>query len=186
VFNPATGEQESEVRLASKTDLDNTVEIAKKAFETWSLKPSLQRARIIFKFKELIEKNSEELTNLIVREVYQDGSKDTVLVEKANHSIDIPVNRHVLLEFVCPGHVTKRVAFNTDIPLSLQNIPFFDLVVELVEVDFLNSLENKDELKTLMDFPIGYIKFDIASNNWYNSQLSFTKTINKLIKKSLK
>ena len=37
-----------------------------------------------------------------------------------------------------------------------------------------------------MDFPIGYIKFDVASNNWYNSQLSFTKTINKLIKKSLK
>lgn len=127
-----------------------------------------------------------ELTNLIVREIYQDGSKDTVLVEKANHSIDIPVNRHVLLEFVCPGHVTKRVAFNTDIPLSVQRIPFFDLVVELIELDFLNSLENKDELKTLMDFPIGYIKFDVASNNWYNSQLSFTKTINKLIKKSLK
>ena len=107
-------------------------------------------------------------------------------MEKANHSIDIPVNRHVLLEFVCPGHVTKRVAFNTDIPLSVQRIPFFDLVVELIELDFLNSLENKDELKTLMDFPIGYIKFDVASNNWYNSQLSFTKTINKLIKKSLK
>ena len=127
-----------------------------------------------------------ELTNLIVREVYQDGSKDTVLVEKANHSIEIPVNRHVLLEFVCPGHVTKRVAFNTDVPLALHKIPFFDLVVELIELDFLNSLKNKDELKTLMDFPIGYIKFDVASNNWYNSQLAFTKTINKLIKKSLK
>ena len=32
VFNPATGEQESEVRLASKTDLDGAVKIAKKAF----------------------------------------------------------------------------------------------------------------------------------------------------------
>ena len=47
VFNPATGEQETEVRLASKSDLNETVEVAKKAFETWSLKPSLQRARII-------------------------------------------------------------------------------------------------------------------------------------------
>ncbi|MDA9234207.1 aldehyde dehydrogenase family protein, partial [Candidatus Pelagibacter sp.] len=54
VFNPATGEQESEVRLASKADLDQAVEIAKKAFETWSLKPSLVRARVMFKFKELI------------------------------------------------------------------------------------------------------------------------------------
>ena len=76
VFNPATGEQESEVRLASRSDLDSTVEVAKKAFETWSIKPALQRARIIFKFKELIEKNSDELTKLIVSEhgkVYEDA-----------------------------------------------------------------------------------------------------------------
>ena len=47
VFNPATGEQESEVKLASKSDLDKVVEIAKKAFETWALKPALQRARAV-------------------------------------------------------------------------------------------------------------------------------------------
>ena len=58
IFNPATGEQESEVRLASKADLDQAVEVAQKAFETWSLKPALQRARVMFKFKELIEKNA--------------------------------------------------------------------------------------------------------------------------------
>ena len=76
VFNPATGEQEKEVRLASKSDLDQAVVIAKKAFDEWSLKPSLQRARIMFKFKELIEKNSDELTQLIVAEhgkVYEDA-----------------------------------------------------------------------------------------------------------------
>ena len=76
VFNPATGEQEKEVRLASKEDLDQTVIAAKKAFEEWSLKPSLVRARVIFKFKELIEKNSDELTKLIVSEhgkVYEDA-----------------------------------------------------------------------------------------------------------------
>ena len=59
VFNPATGEQESEVRLALKSDLDQAVEVAKKAFESWSLTPALQRARVMFKFKELIEKNSD-------------------------------------------------------------------------------------------------------------------------------
>ena len=76
VFNPATGEQEKEVRLASQNDLDQAVVIAKKAFETWSIKPSLQRARIMFKFKELIEKNYDELTKLIVSEhgkVYEDA-----------------------------------------------------------------------------------------------------------------
>ncbi len=76
VTNPATGEQESEVRLASKFDVDKAVEVAKKAFESWSQKPALQRARIIFKYKELIEKNSDELTKLIVSEhgkVYEDA-----------------------------------------------------------------------------------------------------------------
>ena len=76
IFNPATGEQESVVKLATKSDLDNTVEIAKKAFETWSLKPPIQRARVMFKFKELIEINSDEITKLIVSEhgkVYDDA-----------------------------------------------------------------------------------------------------------------
>ena len=76
VFNPATGEQKSEVLLANKSDLNKAVDIARKAFETWSLKPALQRARVMFKFKELIEKNSEELTELIVSEhgkVYEDA-----------------------------------------------------------------------------------------------------------------
>ena len=76
VFNPATGEQESEVRLASKSDLNQAVEIANKAFKTWSLIPALQRARVMFKFKELIEKNSDQLTKLIVSEhgkVYEDA-----------------------------------------------------------------------------------------------------------------
>ena len=68
VFNPATGDQESEVRLANKTDLDHAVKVAQKAFETWSSKPALQRARVMFKFKELIEKNADELTKLIVSE----------------------------------------------------------------------------------------------------------------------
>jgi malonate-semialdehyde dehydrogenase (acetylating)/methylmalonate-semialdehyde dehydrogenase len=76
VFNPATGEETSKVNLASKTDIDFAVEKAKKAFKDWSNKPPVVRARVLFKFKELIEKNSDELTKLIVSEhgkVYDDA-----------------------------------------------------------------------------------------------------------------
>jgi len=76
VFNPATGEQTSEVNLASKADVDLAVQKAKQAFTDWSRKPPAQRARIIFKFKELIEKNLDEITKLIVSEhgkVYEDA-----------------------------------------------------------------------------------------------------------------
>jgi len=76
IFNPATGEQISEVNLASKVDVDLAVQKAKQAFTDWSRKPPAQRAKIIFKFKELIEKNSDELTKLIVSEhgkIYEDA-----------------------------------------------------------------------------------------------------------------
>ena len=76
VFNPATGEQSAEVNLASTKDVNEAIASAKNAFESWSNKPPLQRARIMFKFKELIEKNADELTKIIVSEhgkVYEDA-----------------------------------------------------------------------------------------------------------------
>jgi len=76
VFNPATGESNFKVNLASKTDVDLAVEKAKIAFTDWSNKPPITRARVLFKYKELIEKNSDELTKLIVAEhgkVYDDA-----------------------------------------------------------------------------------------------------------------
>ena len=56
VFNPATGEVSAKVNLATKKDVDDVVEISSKAFIKWSQVPPLQRARILFKFKDLIEK----------------------------------------------------------------------------------------------------------------------------------
>ena len=110
VFNPATGEQESEVILASKADLDGAVEIAQKAFETWSLNPPLQRARIMFKFKELIEKNFDELAKLIVSEhgkVYEDAKGSLIRgLEVVEFACGIP---HLL-----KGEFSENVGTNVD------------------------------------------------------------------------
>jgi len=110
VFNPATGEQSAEVNLASKTDVDLTVEKAKQAFNTWSIKPPAQRARVIFKFKELIEKNYDELTKLIVSEhgkVYEDAKGSlTRGLEVVEFACGIP---HLL-----KGEFTENVGTNVD------------------------------------------------------------------------
>ncbi len=110
VFNPATGNQESEVRLASKSDLDLAVEKAKKAYETWSIKPPLQRARIIFKFKEIVEKNFDELTKLIVSEhgkVYEDAKGSlTRGLEVVEFACGIPQ--------MLKGDFTENVGTNID------------------------------------------------------------------------
>ncbi|MEK9732412.1 MAG: CoA-acylating methylmalonate-semialdehyde dehydrogenase, partial [Pelagibacteraceae bacterium] len=76
VYNPATGEVQAKVNLASKADVDSAIKCAAKAFPNWADTPPITRARILFKFKELIEKNSDELTKLIVAEhgkVYDDA-----------------------------------------------------------------------------------------------------------------
>ena len=81
VFNPATGEQSAEVKLASTKDMNSAIETAKIAFASWSKKPSLQRARVMFKFKEIIEKNFEELTKIIVSEhgkVFDDAKGEII------------------------------------------------------------------------------------------------------------
>jgi len=110
VFNPATGEQKSNVQLGSKLDLDNAVKIAKEAFETWSLKPPIQRARVMFKFKELIEKNSDVLTKLIVSEhgkVYDDAKGSlTRGLEVVEFACGIPQ--------VLKGEFTENVGTDVD------------------------------------------------------------------------
>jgi len=110
VFNPATGEQSAEVNLASKADVDQAVQKAKQAFIDWSRKPPAQRARIIFKFKELIEKNSDELIKLIVSEhgkVYDDAKGSlTRGLEVVEFACGIP---HLL-----KGEFTENVGTDVD------------------------------------------------------------------------
>ena len=47
VFNPATGDQNSEVNFATTNDVNIAVDAAKKAFVTWSQKTPLYRARTV-------------------------------------------------------------------------------------------------------------------------------------------
>ncbi len=68
VYNPATGEVEGKVALASVVDVNSAVDAAKKALPGWSETPPIQRARILFKYKQLIEENIDELADLVGRE----------------------------------------------------------------------------------------------------------------------
>ncbi len=110
VYNPATGEVSAKVTLATKKDVDAVVDIAQQAFHSWSNTPPLQRARILFKFKELIEKNSDELTKIIVSEhgkVYDDAKGSlTRGLEVVEFACGIP---HLL-----KGEFTENVGRDVD------------------------------------------------------------------------
>ncbi len=68
VFNPATGSVQARVALASQRTVDDAVASALKAFQAWSEQSSLRRARVMFKFKQLLDEHHDELAHIICRE----------------------------------------------------------------------------------------------------------------------
>ncbi|HTJ94181.1 MAG TPA: CoA-acylating methylmalonate-semialdehyde dehydrogenase [Pararobbsia sp.] len=68
VFNPATGKVQARVPLASKAEVASAVAAARAAFPAWAETPALKRARILFKFKELLDQHADELAELITKE----------------------------------------------------------------------------------------------------------------------
>ena len=68
VFNPATGEVARKVPLANKADVDAAVAAAKAALPAWRETTPLRRARILTRFRELMEQHREELARLASEE----------------------------------------------------------------------------------------------------------------------
>ena len=68
VFNPATGNAEKTVALASKQTVEQAISAAEAAFPQWRNTPVIKRARVMFRFKELLEKNAGAICRLIGEE----------------------------------------------------------------------------------------------------------------------
>ncbi|MBL8928363.1 MAG: CoA-acylating methylmalonate-semialdehyde dehydrogenase [Pseudonocardia sp.] len=65
VWNPATGEQQAEVALASVDDVDSAVRTARAAFDRWGQSSLSQRAKVLFNFRELVNANIQRLAEAI-------------------------------------------------------------------------------------------------------------------------
>jgi malonate-semialdehyde dehydrogenase (acetylating)/methylmalonate-semialdehyde dehydrogenase len=68
VFNPATGEISARVPFASADETAAAIKAAAAAFPAWRDTPPLHRARVLFRFKELLDQNLEELAGLVSSE----------------------------------------------------------------------------------------------------------------------
>jgi malonate-semialdehyde dehydrogenase (acetylating)/methylmalonate-semialdehyde dehydrogenase len=68
VYNPATGEVQAKTPLASTAEMRAAVEAALKAFPEWSAQNPQKRARVMFNFKALVEKNMDELAAMLSAE----------------------------------------------------------------------------------------------------------------------
>jgi malonate-semialdehyde dehydrogenase (acetylating) / methylmalonate-semialdehyde dehydrogenase len=110
VYNPATGQVTAEVALANATDVNAAVAAAQAAFPAWSDAPPLRRARVMFKFLELVRANQDALAAALTRE---HGKVFTDAQGEVQRGIDI-------IEFACgipqllKGDFTEQVATGID------------------------------------------------------------------------
>ena len=110
VEDPSTGEKNSQVVLSNINDFQNAVSSSVKAFNLWSKETPLKRSRILSKYKELIEKNIENLAKLISSEHGKtlDDAKGSVIrgLEVVEFASGIP---HLL-----KGEFSQNVGTNID------------------------------------------------------------------------
>ena len=111
VFNPATGAVQAQVSLASATTVEQAVASAQAAFPAWAAQSSLRRARVMFKFKELLDQHHDELANLITREhgkVFSDARGEVT------RGIEI-------VEFACGAPSLLQTSFSDNIGGGIDN-----------------------------------------------------------------
>ncbi len=110
VFNPATGTATGSVALANRADVDAAVAAAQAAFPAWADTPPIRRARVMFKFLELLNLHKDELAHLITAE---HGKVFTDAQGEVTRGIDI-------VEFACgipqllKGDFTDQVSTGID------------------------------------------------------------------------
>jgi len=110
VSDPSTGEKCAEVVLSNSNDFKQAIKSSKNAFKAWSNTTPLKRSRILSKYKELIEKNIENLAKLVSLEHGKtlDDAKGSVIrgLEVVEFACGIP---HLL-----KGEFSQNVGTNID------------------------------------------------------------------------
>ena len=110
VFNPATGTISGQVALANSAEVNAAVASAQAAFPKWADTPPIRRARVMFKFLELLNKKRDDLARAITAE---HGKVFTDAVGEVSRGIDI-------VEFACgipqllKGDYTDQVSTGID------------------------------------------------------------------------
>lgn len=110
VFNPATGQVTGRVALASQSDVEVAVNAASAAFPAWADTPPIRRARVLFKFLELLNTHKDALAEAITQE---HGKVFTDAQGEVARGIDV-------VEFACgipqllKGDYTEQVSTGID------------------------------------------------------------------------
>jgi malonate-semialdehyde dehydrogenase (acetylating)/methylmalonate-semialdehyde dehydrogenase len=110
VFHPASGKVQARLPLATDSELDAAVAAASAAFPSWSSQPPLRRARVMFRFRDILESRMDELASIINREhgkVFSDAKGE---VTRGLENVEFATGIPQLLK----GEFTEQVGTGVD------------------------------------------------------------------------
>ncbi len=110
VYDPATGEVIAETPLSTTEDVDRAVKKAQEAFPGWSSTPVVERARVLFRFKALLEEHQEELRDLVTLENGKDAKDAGGEVRRGIEVVEFACGMPTLLM----GETVRDVARGVD------------------------------------------------------------------------
>ena len=110
VRNPATGEITKQVSFAARDETDRVVAAAREAFPEWARTTPIRRARVMFRYLELLEKHKSDIAAVITEEhgkVFSDATGEVMRgIEVVEYATGIP---HIMA-----GHYTENVGTEVD------------------------------------------------------------------------
>ena len=110
VYNPATGEVSKQVALASEATVGQAIAAAQAAYPVWRDTPPIKRARVMFKFKQLLEDNADEICALIGAEHGKISHDAAGELQRGIENVEYACCAPELLK----GEHSKNVAANID------------------------------------------------------------------------
>jgi malonate-semialdehyde dehydrogenase (acetylating)/methylmalonate-semialdehyde dehydrogenase len=110
VYDPATGRVQAQVPFATAAEVDAAVRSARAAFPRWAATPPAQRARILFRFRDLLEQHKDELAEIVSREHGKTLEDARGEVQRGAEVVEFACGIPQLLK----GEMTENVASNVD------------------------------------------------------------------------
>lgn len=110
VLNPATSETISKVPLSSSDEVSETVQTASKAFYDWRRTPVTSRIQYLFKLKDLLEENLEEIARTITEECGKTIHESRGELRRAIENVEVACGAPVLLQ----GYNNEDIASGID------------------------------------------------------------------------
>ena len=124
VRDPASGELLGEVPLSTGADVDEAVQAARRAFPAWRATPVVERARVLFRLKALLEENKEELGRSLTREHGKNLAETVGEVQRGIENVEHACSAPTLMM----GETLEDVASGIDCETIRQPLGVFGVI----------------------------------------------------------